>query len=370
MYRLASWNRRHLEGLARTRHSMRRVVWVVAMVVWLTLPLTGVAGTVQVAPTVKTALVSGLTDDPAIWVHPTHPELSTIIGTDKKRGLAVYDLAGKQLQFLTGLQAGNVDIRYNFPLGKGSVDLVGINNRKNNTLEFYRIDPATRLLENVTARSIKTGTAVYGFCMYHSRETDTYYAFVTPKGNSGELQQWELFANGKGKVDATKVRSIQVGGKTEGCVADDELGFLYTSQESKGIWKYGAEPGDGAARTQVDSTRAGGHLKPDVEGLALYYAGDGTGYLIASSQGAHAFMVYTREGDNSYVMTFKVTGVTDTDGIEVVSTPLGPAFPYGVFVAQNNDQNFKLVPWQLIADAVTPALTIDTAWEPGDLAWR
>jgi len=43
--------------------------------------------------------------------------------------------------------------------------------------------------------------------------------------------------------------------------------------------------------------------------------------------------------------------VSDTDGIDVTATPLGPRFPRGLFVAQDgrNDganQNFKLVPWR------------------------
>ncbi len=37
-------------------------------------------------------------DDPAIWIHPTRPELSLVIGTNKKRGLEVYDLAGRRIQ--------------------------------------------------------------------------------------------------------------------------------------------------------------------------------------------------------------------------------------------------------------------------------
>ena len=39
-------------------------------------------------------------DDLAVWIHPTEPAQSTIIGTDKQGGLVVYDLAGKQVQYL------------------------------------------------------------------------------------------------------------------------------------------------------------------------------------------------------------------------------------------------------------------------------
>jgi 3-phytase len=47
--------------------------------------------------------------------------------------------------------------------------------------------------------------------------------------------------------------------------------------------------------------------------------------------------------------------VSDTDGIDATAASLGPAFPQGVFVAQDgkNDsgnQNFKLVPWQAIVN--------------------
>jgi 3-phytase len=47
-------------------------------------------------------------DDPAIWIHPTDPSQSTIIGTDKHGGLAVYDLSGTQLQYLPDGDLNNV----------------------------------------------------------------------------------------------------------------------------------------------------------------------------------------------------------------------------------------------------------------------
>ena len=62
-------------------------------------------------------------DDVAVWVHPTDRALSLVLGTDKTSGLAVYDLAGRQLQFLTDGAINNVDLRYGFPLGGGHVAL-------------------------------------------------------------------------------------------------------------------------------------------------------------------------------------------------------------------------------------------------------
>jgi PKD repeat protein len=196
---------------------------------------------------------------------------------------------------------------------------------------------------------------------------------VTDNAN-GELQQWEVFDNGSGLVDAAKVRTIQVGSHSEGLVADDIHKYLYVSQEDVAIWKYGAEPGDGSSRTQVDAV-TNGRLEDDIEGLTIYYASNGNGYLIASSQGSKDYVIYQRAGNNPYVMTFAIVpgngvdGTNETDGIDVINFPLGTAFPFGVFLAQdgtNDDgnQNFKLVPWQAIANAVSPALTIDTTWDP------
>ena len=72
-------------------------------------------------------------DDPAIWIHPTNPGQSTIIGTDKNSGLGVYDLAGNQIQFLVDGKMNNVDLRYNFPLGGQPVALVTLGNRSNDS---------------------------------------------------------------------------------------------------------------------------------------------------------------------------------------------------------------------------------------------
>jgi 3-phytase len=312
-------------------------------------------------------------DDPAIWIHPTNPSLSTIIGTDKKGGIAVYDLAGTQIQYLPDGELNNVDLRYNFPLGGQRIALVTVGNRTSNTIAIYRINSATRQLQNVAARAIIPTILIYGSTMYHSPVTGKYYIFVNDK--AGVVEQWELFDNGSGLVDARMVRTFDVGSQVEGCVADDVLGYFYIAEEAVGIWKYGAEPGAGTARTQVDSSGAAGHLTSNVEGLTIYYTSSGQGYLVASSQGSSTFVVYRRQNANAYVMTFAIAagngidGVSGTDGIDVTNFGLGSAFPQGVFVAQDaaNDvghQNYKLVPWQSIANADAPPLTIDTSWDP------
>jgi 3-phytase len=316
-------------------------------------PVFELAATVETEPVTTTG---DSADDATLWVNPSDPSLSLVIGTNKQRGLAVYDLAGKQVQFLPDGRMNNVDHRDGFPLGMKEVSLITASNRSNNSIGIYRVNPETRRLENVAARRVITIEA-YGACMYHSQTTDKFYYIVTSK--QGLVEQFELFDNGKGRVDAKRIRRFKVGTQLEGCVADDDLGYLYIGEELAGIWKYGAEPQSSLDRVKVDGVAPEGHLVADVEGLTIGYGKDGKGYLIASSQGSNSFVVYRREGDNTYVKTFRIVAgngideVTETDGIYVTLENLGSLFPHGVFIAQDGlddrgTQNFKLVPWHLI----------------------
>src|SRR5690606_41497679 len=83
---------------------------------------------------------------PAYWGHPTDPALSTAIGTDRQRGRDVCDLAGKVLQSLPDGRMNNVDVRYGFPLGGRSVDIVAASERTEHRIAVYGVDPATRRL--------------------------------------------------------------------------------------------------------------------------------------------------------------------------------------------------------------------------------
>jgi hypothetical protein len=129
----------------------------------------------------------------------------------------------------------------------------------------------------------------------------------------------------------------------------------------------------------VAATDAAGPLVPDVEGIVLYYAAGGTGYLLASSQGSSSYVVYDRLPPHAFRGRFRIVasggvdGTEDTDGIDVANVALGPAFPLGLFVAQDGsnvtgptigNQNFKLVAWEDVAGAISPPLAVDTSWSP------
>lgn len=303
-------------------------------------------------------------DDVALWVHPSDPSQSLVIGTDKRAALEVYDLSGRRIQRISGAGSpNNVDLRSGFLLGGQAVDIVGV---AGTGLRFLRVDATARRLADVTSRPTSQPFHEAGFCMYRSPVTGKLFAFAGDRG--GWFEQWELSDRG-GLVEASRVRMFDVGGTAEGCVADDELGRLYVSEEGVGIWEYGAEPDARASeRTLVDRTGKRGHLVSDVEGLSIVYQPGARGYLLASSQGDNSFVVYRREADHSFLGKLRVSdgvvdGCQDSDGIEAAAVNLGPAFPSGIFVCQDGKntspgtagkQNFKYVRLERVLGSTAP----------------
>ena len=299
-------------------------------------------------------------DDPAIWVDHDDPASSLVIGNDKKGALEVYDLDGTRVQRITTATSfwGNVDVRQGATVGNRTLDLVV---GYNAGIRSYTVDTATHRLVPVGDGTGTIGTGGgEGLCAYTSAATGQTSVFVITR--AGRVRQYRLVdTDNDGLVQGTLVREFQVGSEAEGCVADDETGRLYIGEEKVGLWRYGAEPGDGSSRVLVDSVGAGGHLVYDVEGITLADTGDGTGYVIASAQnGARPkqsyFAVYDR-ATNDYVKAFRITagtladGCQRTDGIAAYAGNLGPAFPSGLFVCQDNSnttpgssgaQDFKL----------------------------
>jgi 3-phytase len=309
--------------------------------------------------------VDDAADDPAIWVNPRDPSASRIIGSQKRRGIEVYDLTGRRVQVLEVGRINNVDLRQGVRVGDRERDIVAGSNRTTGTLDLFEVD-ATGTLASAVAAPIATGFAdPYGLCMYLSAITGKAYVFINEKAD-GHFRQWEIVAAG-GKLGAQVVRDFTVGTQAEGCAADDETGALYVGEEDVGLWRYGAEPDDGSERRQLDSTGEGGHLTADVEGISIFRGKDGAGQIVVSSQGSNNYAVYRRDDDNSFIGHFSIVaseqagidGTSETDGLDITSVPLGNAFPQGLLVVQDGHntspdeaQNFKLVPWERVTAAL------------------
>lgn len=307
---------------------------------------------------------SDAADDPAIWIHPTDPAQSLILGTDKQGGLHSYNIDGSQHQLISPTcQPNNVDVLYGFVLSGKPTDLAIASTRAPHAsgVKIWSIDSATRNLSDIAPDGVIKvfkGSTPYGSCTYRSARTGQYYFFVNHK--DGSIEQY-LLGEKAGAISGTKVRTLKLKSTPEGCVADDELGNFFIAEERTGIWKFSAEPDCGTNGTLIAKVGDHGHgLKSDVEGLTIYHAPNGRGYLIASSQGSNKFKVYDRQAPHNFILTIdpkggKIDDVNDTDGIAVTNCPTSPLFPKGLLVVHDGsnsggkNQNFKIYGWEDIA---------------------
>ena len=344
-------------------------------------------------------------DDPAIYLHPEDPSQSFVITALKNAGLAVYDLNGEELQAIIpeDIRYNNVDIVYGFELDGEIVDLAVASDRRNDTLAIYQINPDTRQLNNITADDIPETIfgvddgeqTAYGLATYTSPISGNDYIFVTQR-DGNLIAQLELVDNGAGEVTASVLRTLELpvptgdpeDSQSEGIVIDRERGIGYVALEDEvGILKFNAEPDAGDELTVVQPLNSD-FLTPDIEGLTIYYGPEGTGYLIASSQGDNTYPVFRREGNNEYLGSFVlgaegfIDGVEESDGLDIINVPLGSDFPSGLLVVQdgsnepadvfqdpedgeiqNFNTNFKFVDWEAVANAFSTPLIVDDSFD-------
>ena len=325
-----------------------------------------------VTATVETAPVDDpcdAADDPAIWVNEDNPEASLIVASNKVRGLLVYALDGRIVSRLDSGRINNVDLRSGIRVGGMETIVVAGTNRTTKTLDILALDAGSGQLAPL-GDPIDPGFAAdpYGICLYHSAASGDLYVFANAQ--DGAVGQWRLDDDGRGGLTGSPVRSWMLASQPEGCVADDVNGWLFIGEEEAAIWRFDAEPTASTDRpTAVDRTGlgepGGGRLAADVEGLALYAppgSGNRDGFLVASSQGNHTYVVYDRAPPHAYRGTFRIggegsiDGTEETDGIDLVAAPVGPDYPAGLLVVQDGfnydpegsriNQNFKLVSWK------------------------
>lgn len=327
----------------------------------------------------------------------------------------------------------NADIIYNFQLGKEKVDLVVVSDRGLDKVVIYRVNQGKHVmapLTDITAADqafifaanqdeVNEGFTAYGLATV---KTDRTYAYVS-QNSTPKIAQLELYDNGQGQVAYRSVQTLVFphsfplpNGKQwtpcagddidkpqfEGMVADVEHDTLYLAQENVGVWRASLSTpadqnqwklfakvqdfGTPYTRTWIEEEQeyncaldhandpgfGNQELQADAEGLTLYQASKGKGYLLVSSQGNNTVALYDRENNNQYVDSFTVVdgavdGVNETDGMMVVNVNLGGNFQQGLLVMQDgqndpkvfNDQgeyregsNFKYISWGDVAKSL------------------
>jgi 3-phytase len=229
------------------------------------------------------------------------------------------------------------------PFGK-KLAIISLNETNDDT-SFVKIN-STGLVDNINggAQPLPEDYEPYGSCTYRSPKTQKQYLFVNNK--DALYLQYELTATSNGTLQISLVRNFTggSGGQVEGCVSDEQAGFIFLGEEPSGVWRYEAEPDASNEGVQIAKVGENG-LHADIEGMTIVPAQNGTGgYLMVSSQGISSYFVYERAPPHKYVMTFTVVDnekagidhVTNTDGMAAVGNSLNDDFPYGLVVTHDD----------------------------------
>lgn len=318
--------------------------------------------TTALKPVITTESVFGDTDDPAIWVNEKFPDSSLVLGTDKDRtngGIYVFNLNGKidvARSKLNLKRVNNIDIATKFIFGDDTIAIAVATERDNNALRVLAV-PTMKFIDN-------NGIKVFiddslnlpmGIALYTRPKDNKVFAIVGRKEGpkDGYLYQYLLFDDG-GKVNARLVRKFgRFSGikEIESIAVDNELGFVYYSDEQYGIRKYFADPDSMNIELAVFGQN---DFKDDSEGISIYKKPGGVGYILVSNQADHSFNIYSREGDKNNVhrhhLLHKVkVSANNSDGSDITSAAV-PGFRDGLFVVMSDNKTYQYYSWSQIQD--------------------
>lgn len=317
----------------------------------------------QVQATVVTDTLPHDSDDPAIWINRKEPSKSIIIGTDKdsQGGLYAFDLEGKIIDSLVVKdiqRPNNVDIGYDLDLGGEVVDFAVTGERLTSRLRFFSLPDMKEInsggIEIFEGEKEEGYRDLMGVAVYQASGRNYVIAGRKNGPKDGTyLWQYEIIAN-EGKLELKQVRKFGAfsGQKEiEAIAVDNELGYVYYSDEGVGVRKYHADPAKGNKELALFATEG---FAKDHEGISIYKLDDQTGYILVSDQEANKFHVFPREGskENPHehgLITVVQTGTLHSDGSDIVSVALNKTFKKGLFVAMSDDKTFQFYKWEDIA---------------------
>jgi 3-phytase len=234
---------------------------------------------IDVKPIGFTDPVSKDADDPAVWVNQKNPAKSVIFGTNKSKApdgaLVAFDLQGKTLQTVDKIdRPNNCDVEY----GLGGMDILVATERLAHRLRIFRIGPTGRLTDisgktKILKDDEGEASEPMGISLYKRPKDGAIFAIVSPKTGPAKnyLAEYRLTVR-KGRVDATLVRRFGAySGKKEieSIAVDDELGFVYYSDETFGTRKYLADPDAKNADKELALFNTKG-FQADHEGIAFW----------------------------------------------------------------------------------------------------
>lgn len=323
----------------------------------------------------------------------------------------------------------NADVVYGFQTINGTEDLIVVSDRGTDKVDIFKVDQNNlgtdqeNVLMNISASNIpriftssqaevNEGRTAYGLGV---SDSESNLVFVSQNATSNvAILSLKDEANGTIGYDIAHVLDfpgefLLPNGDTwkpcsdddsefphfEGIVVDQYHSSVYLAQEDVGVWKISLkEPQNKNLWRLIRKVQSYGvpyqrtwsdleeeficeinyafdpgfgdkELTADVEGLTLYDAGNGAGYILLSSQGSNQYVVYSR-GNDVYLGSFeieegKLDGVSETDGMMVTAANLGGVFRQGLLVVQDGSNepsisgettNFKYVQWDDIQSKI------------------
>ena len=347
-------------------------------------------------------------------------------------GLGLYDLQGQQLVYLEHDRLNNVDLKYGFKMNDKSIDIAVASNRDKKALSIFHVsDNSLQLLADLPLLN-HSGKPIdeepYGLCLSSPGKSGGFFASTPMK--SGIIYQHELrYNNGalslnfshaidtslflnrdqqQHLIDITLKevilekerprdqlieklsKKLNHRFQLEGCVVDDEKQILYFGMENLGVWKLALNKHPYQAKLIAQVQYAKSEIKKgtlaeersvfttDIEGLALHYGANSKGALLVSVQGLNEYAWIDRETDR-YLGSFKLTygstdPVTETDGLDILSTPLGKDFPSGILVVHDHhntdthgdlqNANYKIISLDRVLEHFSPLQFKDFSYNP------
>ena len=315
----------------------------------------------RVVPRIVTDTTRWDTDDPAIWINTENKGKSLVIGTDKNADGALYafDLKGKIVRIYKGLdRPNNVDIVYGFPFNGEKIDIAVVTERMKQRIRVFRLPELEPIDQgDLIVFDGDTERAPMGIALYKRPKDDAIFVLVGGKSGpeAGYIAQYLLEEISPGKLTITLTRQFgKFSGKKEieSIAVDNELGFVYYSDEKTGVRKYHADPDAPDAEKELALFATKGFAS-DHEGISIYKLDKKTGYILVSDQQSNQFWIFSREGSpgnpHEHLLLKIVKPATlESDGSDVTSCPL-PGFPNGLFIAMSNGKTFHYYDWNDIA---------------------
>ncbi len=318
-----------------------------------------VAQMAVVQPVIISDTVRHDTDDPAIWINPTDPTKSLILGTDKDAdgALYVFDLQGKVIpgKVVRPLnRPNNVDIVYGLMLSGKPTDVAVVTERGTSRIRTFGLPDMKPLdNQNLAVFAGEEKRLPMGIALYKRPSDGAIFAIVGRKEGpiDGYLWQYRLEDDGTGHIKATVVRKFGTWSakkEIESIAVDNELGYVYYSDEGVGVRKYYADPEKGNTELALFAKTG---FAEDHEGISIYKTGPKTGYIMVSDQGANQFQIFRREGEpgnpNAYnLLTIVKVAAQISDGSDVTNVALGKQFPHGLFVVMSEGKTYHYYRWE------------------------